>query len=154
MMTGGDVVFTYCSSNPPFAEYTCATGNNGTDCTDPEPSVPECVCGTRGDPTMCFDPTLGCVGSASGSSADAGAADAGALDPDATAALCTQTGGTVFQTFCSAKPPFAAYTCATGDNGNGVCGPAPPSTEECVCHDSLGVPQCFDPVSGCVNDHS
>ncbi len=153
MMTGGRVTGTYCP-NPPFAQYTCATGNNGTDCPDPEPLVPECVCGSRGDPSMCFDPVLGCIESASASGADAGSADAGALDAAATAALCTQTGGTVVQTFCSANHPFAFYTCATHDNGNGICDPAPQTTEECVCTRSLGLDQCFDPVNGCVPDHT
>jgi hypothetical protein len=103
---------------------------------------------------MCFDPVLGCVESESASGTDAGSADAGALDAAATAALCTQTGGAVVETFCSASPPFSAYTCATKDNGNGVCDPAPQSTEECVCHPSLGLAQCFDPVSGCVPNHT
>src|SRR5262249_11865912 len=44
--------------------------------------------------------------------------------PPAAAELCTQTGGTVVQTYCSANPPFAQYTCARGENG-AVCAPAP-----------------------------
>jgi hypothetical protein len=150
MQTGGSVMGTYCSANPPFAQYTCSTGNNGTDCADPEPTVPECVCGSFGDTSMCFDPVLGCVATGGASGTDAGSADAGPVDTAATAALCTATGGTLDQTFCSALPPFAAYTCATGGNGNAVCDPAPQTTEECVCKDSLGLPTCFDPVNGCV----
>jgi hypothetical protein len=102
---------------------------------------------------MCFDPVLGCIESASASGADAGSADAGALDAAATEALCTQTGGTVVDMYCSPGPPFAAHTCATKDNG-GICDPGPPLTEECICTRALGLDQCFDPVRGCVPDHT
>ena len=67
--------------------------------------------------------------------------------------LCTKTGGKVVQTYCSANPPFAEYTCANADNGNGICDPAPgegsPGTPECVCPG--GASACFDPVKGCVS---
>jgi hypothetical protein len=87
-------------------------------------------------------------------STDAGSTEAGATEADstdATAALCTMTGGKVVQTFCFANPPFAQYTCASGENG-AICDPGPgqtPTTPECICPGS----SCFDPVMGCTAAH-
>jgi hypothetical protein len=137
--SGGTVVMTYCFANPPFAQYTCASGENGAIC-DPgpgetTPTTPECLC-ANGGASQCFDPAKGCVATGSGSGSDGGpgrgsdsstgsdsGSDAGPTDAGATAALCTQSGGAVVMTYCSAKPPFEEYTCTTGDNGNGICDP-------------------------------
>jgi hypothetical protein len=180
--TGGTVVQTYCSANPPFAQFTCASGINDGIC-DPvsgqTATTPECVCVSPGSDPPCFDPVRGCVASGSGSGPDTGSPETGPPDtgpietgppdtgppdegppdegpPDAageTAELCTRTGGTVVQTFCSANPPFAQYTCASGENG-ALCDSAPgqttPTTPECVCPNSGSTSQCFDPVNGCV----
>jgi len=68
----------------------------------------------------------------------------------AIATLCTNTGGSVVQTYCSAQPPFAAFSCSNGITGAGICDPLPgessPSTPECTCPNS----QCFDPAKGCI----
>jgi hypothetical protein len=165
--TGGMVVATYCFANPPFAQFTCESGGIGEIC-DPVPGVttatPECVCGDLGSTSRCFDPVKGCVARESGSEPDTGPVETGPPDtgppdegpPDAAGAaaeLCTQTGGTVVQTFCSANPPFAQYTCPSGENG-ALCDPAPgqtaPTTPECVCPSPGSTSQCFDPVKGCV----
>lgn len=172
--TGGAVVQTYCSANPPFAQFTCASGINDGIC-DPvsgqTATTPECVCVSPGshppspdDTSRCFDPVKGCVASGSGSAPDTGPPDEGVVEtgppdegpPDAageTAELCIRTGGTVVQTFCSANPPFAQYTCASGENG-ALCDPAPgqniAATPECVCPSPDGTSQCFDPVNGCI----
>jgi hypothetical protein len=91
-------------------------------------------------------------GSGSGSGSSSGP-EAGPPDASAAAELCTQTGGRVVQTFCSANPPFAQYTCASGENG-ALCTPAPgetnPATPECVCGSPGSTSLCFDPVKGCV----
>jgi hypothetical protein len=58
--TGGNVVDTFCFANPPFQQYTCATGENGAIC-DPgpgqSPTTPECTC----PGSECFDPLMGCT---------------------------------------------------------------------------------------------
>jgi hypothetical protein len=95
----------------------------------------------------------GSPGSDSGADAGPPEADTGPPDAGGAAELCTQTGGTVVQTYCSASQPFAAYTCATGENG-AICDPGPgetnPTIPECVCGWPGGTSQCFDPVKGCV----
>lgn len=135
----GDACLTSCPSAAPQnrvvcgpAMLTCAYPSDGG-CGE------QCTC--SGGAWSCFpDP---CV-----RSSDAGPQDAGTA-----AALCTNTGGTVVQTFCSANPPFAQYTCASGENG-AICDPGPgetsPMTPECVCGTAGSTSQCFDPVKGCV----
>jgi hypothetical protein len=93
-------------------------------------------------------------GSGSGSSSSGGSGS-GSGSSSGAAALCTQTGGSVVQTYCSAQPDFAVYTCTSAngspDNGVGHCLPAgdgEPSAPECVCPGGEGA--CFDPVQGCI----
>jgi len=121
------------------------TSGNGDSCAGQAPSCPWCNGTVPADCTpsgwQCPPPPP-CVEAPPDAGSDASAAD-----------LCAQTGGIVVQTFCSANPPFAQYTCTSGENG-AICDPGPgentPTTPECLCGSPGSTAQCFDPSKGCV----
>jgi len=135
----GDACLTSCPSAAPQNHEVCG------------PAMLTCAYppgGGCGEQCTCSGGAWSCVADPCTAPPDAGPPDAAAA-----AELCAQTGGTVVQTYSSANPPFAQYTCASGDNG-GVCDPGPgepgPMTPECVCGSAGSTTQCFDPVKGCV----
>jgi hypothetical protein len=86
--------------------------------------------------------------------------DGGLSEDSAAAALCIRTGGSVVETYCSARPPFTFYACTSDLPCTAVCDPGPgdttPMTQECMCSDLNGsgdrlCDRCFDPVKGCVS---
>lgn len=130
-----------CPADDPVCNCPVETGC-GCPADDPNCS---CVIEIDAGPPACScpeeDPSCICA-------ADAGV-DAG--PPSAAAVLCTDTGGRVVDTFCSANPPFGQYTCASGENG-AICDPGPDAsatTPECLCPGEAT--ECFDPVKGCVS---